>query len=213
MDLRKLHNIIKRELIDSLCDCKVILDAGCGCGGDLPKWKSGMVVYACDPNEQSLLEARKRVRATKASVHFFNGDISNTPIQLYDAICYNFSIQYVFASKDLFFKTIDCIYNRTRVGSKLVGVVPDSEELMLHRGEYIRKSRFTGNFGDSVEFYIKDAPYYKNGPVSEPVCYKEILTKYLYDIGFQLDVWEHFVSFSTGTISDLYSKFIFTRIY
>lgn len=206
MDLRKLHNMVKRDMIESLGDAKVILDAGCGCGGDLPKWKHGMVVYACDPNSQSLQEARNR--RSKARVHFFNGDISRTPIHPYDAICYNFSIQYIFASENLFRDTLENIRRRSVLGTKLIGVVPDSEELILC-GMVGSDERI---FGNLVEFFIEGAPYYKDGPVKEPVCYKEILIGSLERIGFRLDAWEPFVSFTTGTISDLYSKFIFTRI-
>lgn len=206
MDLRKLHNMIKRDLIDSLDDAKLILDAGCGCGGDLPKWKQGMVVYACDPNPESLKEARKR--HSKATVHFFNGDISKTPVHRYDAICYNFSIQYIFSSPHLFFSTMKNIQERSVVGTKLIGVVPDSEELLL-RGMCNASTKI---FGNEVEFFIEGAPYYKNGPVKEPVCYKEFLVTHLERIGFRLDTWEPFVSFVTGTISDVYAKFIFTRV-
>lgn len=198
--------MIKRDLIDSLDDAKIILDAGCGCGGDLPKWKQGMVVYACDPNVESIKEAQKR--RSKAKVHFFNGDISKTPIHLYDAVCYNFSIQYIFSSAHLFFSTMENLSKRSTVGTKLIGVVPDSEELIL-QGYTNSHDKI---FGNMVEFYIEGAPYYKNGPVSEPICYKEFLVTHLEHIGFRLDTWDPFVSFVTGTISDVYSKFIFTRI-
>ena len=199
-------------MIESLHECNEILDAGCGCGGDLPKWGSKNVVYACDPNTESLAEAKRRSSCSKAIVHFFNGDISCTPIKSYDAICFNFSIQYVFMTENLFLRTIQDIQKRSKIGTKLVGVVPDSEELILHKGNMFRRKNFTGGFGDMVEFFIKGAPYYKNGPVLEPVCYREVLITNLEKIGFRLDLWEHFIPFFTGTVSDLYSKFIFTRI-
>lgn len=206
MDLRKLHNMIKRDLIESLGEARIVLDAGCGCGGDLMKWNNKTVVFACDPNDQSLQEARKRRTHAKA-VHFFNGDISKTPVQVYDAICYNFSIQYIFATRDLFYKTIQCINERSAIGTKVIGVVPDSEDLILSG----KLQNPTGNFGDSVSFFVEGAPYYKNGPVDEPVCYKELLITELERIGFQLDMWQPFVSFKTGTLTDLYAKFLFIK--
>ncbi len=206
MDLRKMHNTVKRDLIESLGPVDIVLDAGCGCGGDLLKWNSKSVVFACDPNNESLKEARKRKTHAKA-VHFFNGDISNTPVQPYDAICYNFSIQYIFASRELFTKTIENIAKRSKIGTKLIGVVPDSEELILHG----KLQNPTGNFNDSVSFFVEGAPYYKNGPVDEPVCYKEILITELEKIGFTLEFWSPLVSFATGTITDLYSKFLFVK--
>lgn len=198
--------MIKRDLIESLGESKIVLDAGCGCGGDLMKWSNKTVVYACDPNEESLKEARSR-RTKAKGVHFFNGDISNTPIKSYDAICYNFSIQYIFASKELFEKTLTCINERSVIGTKIVGVVPDSEELIITG----KLQNPTGHFGDLVSFFVKGAPYYKNGPVDEPVCYKEILITALERIGFTLDFWEPFITFKTGTLSDVYSKFLFTK--
>ena len=95
----------------------------------------------------------------------------------------------------------------------LIGVVPDSEELMLHTGSlFTKRGNFTGDFGDHVQFFIEGAPYYKNGPVSEPVCYKDILITELERIGFALELWSPFISFTTGDISDLYAKFIFRRV-
>lgn len=199
--------MVKRELIESLGqDDQVVLDAGCGCGGDLLKWSKRTVVYACDPNEASIREARTRKTRAK-EVHFFNGDISHTPLRHYDVICYNFSIQYIFASRDLFYKTLSCIRDRSRIGTKLIGVVPDSEDLILSG----KLKHPTGQFSDRVTFFIEGTPYYKNGPVEEPVCYREILITELEKIGFRLEMWLPFVSHSTGTLTDVYSKFLFVK--
>lgn len=220
MNLRKLHNEYKRYFIqDCTKEGQVILDAGCGCGGDIHKWShQNVVVYACDPNNESVHEAKKRTRGSK-KFHFFNGDISSTPIQGYDIICYNFSIHYIFETEELFLKTIQNIKQRSKVGTKIIGVVPDSDEILLSEnfkrdslGNEFSKGKLTGGFGDLVQFNIQGSPYYKNGPVLEPVCYKELLITYLEREGFELDVWCPFIPFTTGFISDMYSKFIFTRL-
>lgn len=223
MDLRKYHNELKRHFIaDVVKEGQLILDAGCGCGGDLLKWsRHNVVVYGCDPNAESIKEAKRRVKSTKlkTEVHFFNGDISSTPVQDYDIICYNFSIHYVFASEELFMKTLKNIKDRSKIGTKVIGVVPDSNEILLapifkrdQNGNEFTKGKLDGNFGNLVKFCIAGSPYYKNGPITEPVCYKDLLVTYMERQGFELELWTPFVSFPTGLISDLYAKFIFTRI-
>lgn len=207
MDLRKLHNRVKRQFIEEyVVENSLVLDCGCGAGGDLFKWPQGTRVFACDPDIRALQEAQKRTQTPS----FFHGDITSTPEQPYDIICYNFSIQYIFASERLFRRTLDALKRRCRVGTRLIGVVPDSEELMTCARPFFQKSSsFTGDFGDMISFFIKGTRYYKNGPVAEPVCYREILITELDKIGFKLVTWEPFISFHTGTVSDVYSKFVF----
>lgn len=221
MDLRKLHNISKRDFINEVTqDGNTVLDVGCGCGGDLMKWgRNNVVITACDPDERSVCEAKTRSKNLKVQANFFVGDISVTPIQPYDIICYNFSLQYIFASQDLFMKTLDCIKQRSKVGTVLMGVVPDSDSL-LHLpsftrdafGSEIHKGDLSGDFGDCIKFFIPGTPYYKNGPVAEPVAWKDLLQTYLFKQGFVMVLWTPLLSFYTGTVSDVYSKFIFRRI-
>lgn len=221
MDLRKLHNISKRDFINEVTrDGNIVLDVGCGCGGDLMKWgHNNVVLQACDPDERSVCEARNRSKKLGISASFFVGDISVTPVQPYDIICYNFSLQYTFASEHLFKKTIKCIKDRSKVGTILMGVVPDSDNIMFLPpftkdafGSEIHKGPLTGEFGDTVKFWIPGTPYYKNGPVAEPIAWKDLLQTYLLKEGFVLTLWSPLISFSTGTVSDVYSKFIFTRL-
>lgn len=219
MNLRKIHNDIKRDFIyNNTKDDQLVLDVGCGRGGDIQKWLTQKVkLVACDPDKNSIYDARKRDREHK--VKFYIGDIAKTPVQEYDVICYNFSIHYIFASEELFLNTINHIRDRSKIGTKLIGTVPDSEEILLKPDTYkdslgneIRKVNVQGDFGDLVSFNIVGSPYYRNGPISEPICYKELLITYMDRAGFELDYWIPFVSFTTGLISDVYSKFIFTRI-
>lgn len=218
MDLRKLHNMAKRDFINSVTrDGYLILDAGCGCGGDMVKWgQHNVVVYACDPDTASIHEARRR--AKNKSWHFFNGDISKTPVQPYDIICYNFSLQYIFESEATFTRTIKDIVKRSKVGTMLMGVVPDSDDMLTHDsftdhlGNVFDKGELTGEFGDTVKFFVKGAPYYSKGPRPEPVCYKDILSTMLLRAGFERTSWEPLLPWPTGTISDMYARFIFTRI-
>lgn len=221
MDIRKLHNNKKRQLIQSVASRgDYVLDVGCGRGGDAFKWLDCNVrLTMCDPDEESLNEARRR--CWKRPIQFFHGDISSTPCMEYDVICYNFSFQYTFDTDSIFYKTIQEINSRSKVGTKFIGIIPDSEFILKHEkytdvaGNYfIRKSQ-TGNgeFGEKVWVCVKNTLYYENDtPIPEPIAYKDIMITELESIGWSLDEWQPLVHHVTGYITDMYSRFIFTRI-
>ena len=96
--IRKFHNQVKSDLIKRTVKTgDHILDVGCGCGGDILKWKHNAIyVDLCDPDPNSLEEAKRRGQGwSKARFHL--GDILRCPDKLYNIICYNFSIQYIFS--------------------------------------------------------------------------------------------------------------------
>lgn len=226
MDIRKLHNNIKRHIIQSVSSHGAkVLDVGCGRGGDMFKWLDCGVRLTCvDPDGDALKEAKRRARTKNAPVEFFKGDITSAPLCKYDIVCYNFSFQYTFESEEIFENTIRGIVERTRVGSKLVGVIPDSTFVLSTvgskytdtAGNYImRNEERTGNgeFGETIWVCVKDSVYYKDDePIPEPIAYKDIIIHILRDAGFQLDIWSPLVPHVTGYITDMYAQFIFTRI-
>jgi len=71
-EIRKAHNTFKKELIQLVTrEGDLILDVGCGCGGDLQKWRhAGANINMCDPDETSLQEARTRAKNLKIRVNF-----------------------------------------------------------------------------------------------------------------------------------------------
>lgn len=212
--VRKTHNNLKRTFIQSITNNgSYILDVGCGCGGDLQKWYySGVHLDACEPCRESLNEAMKRSRKFKFRVNFYHGDIFVCPEKLYDIICYNFSIQYIFYTHDLLIGTIHEIKKRLNKNGVLIGCVPDSEQILL-------KTPFCDEFGNTMEIdstkqllhvNLVNTPYYASGPKSEPIAYKDVLIYYLEQQGIMLELWEPFgYDFE---ITKLYSKFIFRNI-
>lgn len=225
MTIRKLHNNIKRSLIQSVASPgKRVLDVGCGRGGDIFKWLDCGVELTCvDPDSSALTEAKRRARAKGAKVEFFKGDVTSAPERAYDIVCYNFSFQYTFASEQKFEDTIEGIVKRTGPGSKLVGVIPDSNFVLSKGSKYtdsignyvLRNEDRTGNgdFGETIWVCVKDTAYYEdNEPISEPIAYKDTMIQKLRDVGFKLDEWKPIVSHTTGYITDMYSEFIFTRV-
>lgn len=214
-EIRKNHNDAKRSLIQTVTkDGYQILDVGCGFGGDLQKWhKCGANISMCDPEPASLEEARSRAKNMHMRVNFYEGDIHNCPNRKYDIICYNFSLHYIFESKEKFFNSIREIKKRSKPGAKLIGIIPDSEKITFRvpykddlGNFFTMKNHGNGQFGEKLWVNLTDTPYYADGPKSEPVAYKDLLVTHLEEYGFKLNYWENLTG---NPISEMYSKFIF----
>jgi SAM-dependent methyltransferase len=214
-EIRKNHNDAKRTLIQSVTkEGQHILDVGCGFGGDLQKWhKCGVNINMCDPEPEALVEARTRAKTMHLRVNFYEGDIHACPNRRFDIVCFNFSLHYIFASRDLFFSSIHEIKKRIKPGGYLVGIIPDSEKIIFKTPYYDDTGNFfklkehgNGGFGEKLFVNLVDTPFYADGPKSEPVAYKDLLVTHLEDLGFRLQLWE---GLRGNPISELYSKFIF----
>jgi SAM-dependent methyltransferase len=224
--IRKLHNDSKRELITRVAfENAVVLDVGCGFGGDLQKWNYCKVkLDMCDPNENSILEAKKRSKNLNLKSKIYVGDIFAGYHKMYDIICYNFSLHYIFSTEKLFFSSINKIKSKLKVGGKFIGCIPDSEKIILCAPFYDNLGNFVtfentstgyGKIGEKINVRLIDTPYYAQGPQTEPLAYKDILISHLENIGFQLECWEPLVQpglLQKKQITKLYSKFIFTHI-
>ena len=218
--VRHCHNDIKRSLIQHVSKPGMrVLDVGCGFGGDLKKWSNcGVKLFMCDPNAEAIGEARKRTNEMELNVRFYDGDITVCPRQTFDIICFNFSLQYIFSSEKYFFKILHEIKKRMRKGGKLIGCIPNSDFILLHDtfqdsiGNYYVRGDDTGHgkFGEKLHVFLTDTPYYKAGPQSEPIAYKDILVTHLEKMGIQLQSWTPFQT--KYDISKLYSQFIFVNI-
>ena len=214
-DLRRTHNDAKRALIQSVTkEGHQILDVGCGFGGDLQKWRAcGANINMCDPESSALEEAKTRAKNMKIRVNFYLGDIFQCPHRYFDIICYNFSLHYIFQTRDLFFDSLREIRKRMRPGGRLIGIIPDSEQIIMKTpltdslGNFFRtKYPPNGGFGEKLFVHLVDTPFYADGPRSEPIAFKDLLVTHLEDFGFTLESWE---ALEGNLISQLYSKFIF----
>ena len=214
-EIRKNHNEAKRDLIQSVTNEGAhILDVGCGFGGDLQKWhKCGANINMCDPEPTALEEARARAKNMHMRVNFYTGDIHNCPNRKFDVVCFNFSLHYIFQTRDLFLSSLREIKNRIKCGGMLIGIIPDSEKIIFKTplvddmGNFFKmKDHGNGGFGEKLFVHLEDTPYYADGPKSEPIAYKDHLVTQLEHIGFKLQLWE---GLTGNPISELYSKFIF----
>jgi len=139
-ELRRLHNNEKRMLIESVCEPGIsVLDVGCGFGGDLQKWfKMKVNINMCEPSAEALEEAKRRAKNMKMRVNFYHGDIRACPNRKYDVVCYNFALHYIFESRDLFMSTLREVKRRVKPGGRLIGIIPDSEKIILKRRSKMR---------------------------------------------------------------------------
>jgi len=214
-EIRKNHNDAKRALIQTVTkEGQNILDVGCGFGGDLQKWyKCGVNINMCDPEPSAIAEARMRAKNMHLRVNFYEGDIHNCPNRKFDVVCFNFSLHYIFASKDVFFSSIKEIKKRMKPSGVLVGIIPDSERITFKTpfkddmgNFFVMKHHGNGGFGEKLFVNLVDTPYYADGPKGEPIAYKDLLVTHLEELGFSLQLWE---GLSGNAISEMYSKFIF----
>jgi SAM-dependent methyltransferase len=219
--IRKSNNLVKRSLIEHVTQGHrglQVLDVGCGCGGDLLKWKAaGARVDMCDPDSDSLDEARRRAEGLKYKVRFIHGDVRDCPQKQYDIICFNFSLHYIFQDRDTFIQSIKAIRKRLRKGGVLIGCIPDARSILdalpfqdTLGNTFQSKGRVGfGDFGEQVEVCLTDTPFYSQGGRLEPLAYPDALTAHLEHKGILLEHWERFEGES---LQQLYSKFLY-RLY
>lgn len=219
--IRKHHNLLKRQLIqDVVCPESNVLDVGCGFGGDLHKWQAlNTRLTACDPEPSAIQEAHNRTRNIKYQVRLLVGDITACPIELFDVVCFNFSLHYIFQSEQLFRTSIEHIVNRLRPGGKLIGCIPDSDMIIMKTpfkdslGNFFTRDDRTGHgrFGEKLFVQLVDTPFYKNGARPEPIGYKDLLITALKSHGVHLVQWSPLDPVGTYDITKMYSRFIFVR--
>jgi len=216
--LRKLHNACKRELIQKWIPSKsLVLDCGCGRGGDWWKWKAiNARVFAIDPDAESLKEAEQRAMEMKFGVWFLG---EGTIVQAafagpYDVVCYNFSIHYIMDDFEKSIVAIDC---SLRPGGILIGITPDKDQALKISDE---RGHYEDSLGNTFDIYqggrrlmvkLSDGPFYADGPKDEPLLDFQMLIEALENRGIYLVLKEPMLPEPNGLISDLYTKFVFKK--
>lgn len=223
--LRRLHNDAKKDLIvRNVHKGQLVLDVGCGRGGDLHKYKgTGCILMGIDPDAESVQEANKRAQECDYTSwsKFYVGDITNVNDGQFDVVCFNFSLQYTFIDEKTLDATVEALTKLVKRGGKFIGVVPDASRILrlpeqwsdrmgnsVERGPSIKYSPKIGNM---ILVKLADGPYYAKGAIPEPLCYMDILIDKLKN-AFELEEWSSMIKTPQGTISDIYSRFIFRRM-
>lgn len=191
--LRAENNLIKRNFLNEwVSPGSYVLDVGCGQGGDIHKWNYIGVnkLVGVDPNEWAIQEAFRRNRYDGFS--FIVGDIRSAPLEQFDVVCYNFSLQYQPV------ELLEEVTKRLRRGGLFIGIVTDPSRLdkAASDGILVTQSDDPGK----IRVYIPDTPYYANGPVTEPLLDKERFFSLAETLGLELQIWEPF---------SMYAKFVF----
>lgn len=191
-DLRSRNNTIKRDFLNTwVKKGSKVLDVGCGQGGDLHKWRHiGVQLTGVDPNSWAIKEAQRRSKGQYGT--FITGDIRSAPLEQYDVICYNFSLQY--QPIDMFEEIVKRL---KKPGGLFIGIVTDKIVLCNGKDDGIIIHTVDENH---ISVYIPDTPYYANGPIVEPVIDKHKLFKIAQENNMVPLLWETF---------SIYAKFVF----
>lgn len=223
-EVRKLHNEAKRKLIRGVCRPGLeVLDVGCGQGGDFHKWsKARVFVHGIDPSEVALQNAQERIeQCNLKNITLQHGILFDAPEKEYDIVCFNFSLQYSFNHIERIKRTFRNIRSRLKIGGKLIGTMFDSQKLLTVSPNYVDKlgnrvirpdSSGHGECGEMIDVFLVDTPYYANGPVAEPIAYRDFMMTMVEVYGFVVEKWEPLIPYKTDTISDLYCQYIIRRI-
>jgi ubiquinone/menaquinone biosynthesis C-methylase UbiE len=220
--LRKLHNDCKRQLIQKwVKPSSFVLDCGCGRGGDWWKWQAVRArIAAIDPDLASIKEAESRASEMGLNVLFLG---IGTIIQAafagpFDAVCYNFSLHYIFEDELTYKNSIKALALAVRPGGLLFGITPDKDRAESMVDEF---GHFKDEFGNEIAWLhggrrllvrLVDGPFYADGGREEPTLEPTKLVYDLKEVGFELVTWEPMLNQTNGMISDLYSKFVFKKI-
>jgi len=172
LEIRKHHNNIKRDLILRVVPAGAsVLDVGCGNGGDLQKWHAAKVknLVMCDPGSLEEVKSRHKNLKLPMKVQFIDGDIRRCPMQQFDIVAYNFSLHFIFETRALFETSVKEIRSRLRVGGRLIGVIPDSEHIIMDTpfedpvSAMDIQAPVQGGFGEHLLVYLAKTPYFKDG--------------------------------------------------
>lgn len=215
--LRKLHNQVKRaQILKWVEPNSLVLDCGCGRGGDWHKWKAvGARVTAIDPDAASMQEAENRALDMNFGVWFLEpGDIRTAVTSgPFDVVCYNFSLHYIFEDARTLEESLGAIEKAVRPGGLLMGTTPEKARIEA------LGPQFTDALGNSIQIkddkllvHLVDGPFYAGGAKSEPLLDAEILVPALLSRGFKMLLWEPMLKRPNGLVSDIYTNFVFKKI-
>jgi len=177
ISIRQVNNFIKQKLIEKYVkENSVVLDLGCGKGGDLTKLKFRNIrhYYGCDIAENSLSEALRRASGQKFKADFIKADFGRQTIKLCeeaDVVMCQFSFHYVFGSEKELEKAVSNVCRNLKEGGVFFLTVPN--DAVIVRRALKADSKAFGNslykiepkealssepgFGKAYVFYLEEA--------------------------------------------------------
>jgi SAM-dependent methyltransferase len=227
LHIRALHNQLKRKFIlQHVAPHARVLDVGAGRGGDLSKWRAARAqLWACEPDPAALAEALRRAARVHPQATLLAGDVLQALAPApacdaragleFDVVAFNFSAQYLFRDEAYARASVERVAQLLRPGGRLIGVVPDAAKVLLRACPDIAVPAHVGScgprFGELVDVYLRDCPYYQHGVVAEPLCYRELLVALCAAARLRLLEWAPFHAERTGAITDTYVTFVFEK--
>jgi len=144
MPLKKFHNQIKRELINSFARGKRnLLDLACGRGGDINKWNDAGVkkVLGVDLSPNEIQEAKRRYEDTATRRDFSGMDCEFRQTdelgthaipweETFDVVTCMFAAHYFHASESAFKCFVENAAGALKEGGYFVGTVPDGKRVL-----------------------------------------------------------------------------------
>ncbi|KAK9447799.1 mRNA capping enzyme-domain-containing protein [Limtongia smithiae] len=171
IQLKNYNNFIKSVIIKRFATRDdIVLDMGCGKGGDLLKWdiagiKGYIGIDIADVSIQQAQDRAHKMRRRKFWVEFFTGDAfgrsldSQLPREMMravfpvDIVTMQFCLHYAFESEAKARQMLENVSHSLRRGGKFIGTIPSSDAL----AEYIRKlpkdEKEWGNSVYSIRFF------------------------------------------------------------
>ncbi|KAK9485568.1 mRNA capping enzyme-domain-containing protein [Lipomyces starkeyi] len=181
--LKSFNNFIKSVLIKRFANRDdVVLDMGCGKGGDLLKWDiAGIRGYiGIDVADVSINQATERynnMRRRRFWAEFFTGDAFGMPLPAYlpsdmhqavfpvDIVSMQFCMHYAFENEQKARQMLENVSKSLRRGGKFIGTIPSSDAIIDHIAKLPPGKKEWGNSVYSVRFY-NDPP--RNGIFRPP---------------------------------------------
>lgn len=178
--LRNFNNWIKSTLIRKFTKTfptnmpLVVLDIGCGKGGDLLKWsKAGIVGYiGVDSAEVSIMQARKRFKKMKDFTFvakFYVLDCYTNPLESilpaderkFDIVSMQFCMQYAFETEEKCHQMLSNVSKSLTRGGKFIGTIPSSDFIINKIKNLKNDEKGWGNSIYKVQFLDTPNPEFR----------------------------------------------------
>ncbi|KAK9324665.1 mRNA capping enzyme-domain-containing protein [Lipomyces orientalis] len=181
--LKSFNNFIKSVLIKRFANRDdVVLDMGCGKGGDLLKWDIAGIrgyigVDVADVSINQASDRYKNMRRRRFWAEFFTGDAFGMPLSAHlprdmreavfpvDIVSMQFCMHYAFENEQKARQMLENVSKSLRRGGKFIGTIPSSDAIIDHISNLPPGKKEWGNSVYSVRFY-SDPP--RNGIFRSP---------------------------------------------
>ncbi len=199
--LKNFHNDIKKLLYQTFAkNVNMLLDLGCGRGGDIHKWKHSGIKYveAIDLSPISIEEAKKRYAKMKnlgqLQVNFKTVDLRFSQMDTslcFDSISSMFAFHYFFESENILRHVLFGISTHLKTNGYFFGCIPrglnvltllnNQQEFKSSCLHIIRKPEEPKCFGSMYQFSLQDTVTEQIS--HEYLVFENVLTEVAQDYG------------------------------